>query len=62
VLGLIVAAASIYLIYVLEILKLGRLRQSMARRAAAEDGAEPGANGHLAEREQAAAVARREAG
>jgi len=61
-LGLIVAAASIYLIYVLEILKFNRLRQSMARRATAEDGAGPGPNGHVAEHEQAAAGARREAG
>jgi UDP-GlcNAc:undecaprenyl-phosphate/decaprenyl-phosphate GlcNAc-1-phosphate transferase len=61
-LGLIVAAASIYLIYVLEILKFNRLRQSMARRAAAEDSAGPGPNGHVAEHEQAAAGGRREAG
>jgi UDP-GlcNAc:undecaprenyl-phosphate GlcNAc-1-phosphate transferase len=61
-LGLIVAAASIYLIYVLEILKLGRLRQSMARRTAVDDGAEAGASGHVVEREQAATGARRDAG
>jgi UDP-GlcNAc:undecaprenyl-phosphate GlcNAc-1-phosphate transferase len=61
-LGLIVAAASIYLIFVLEILKFNRLRrQSLARRAAEAD-AEPLATGLAVERVQEQPVSRSEAG
>jgi UDP-GlcNAc:undecaprenyl-phosphate/decaprenyl-phosphate GlcNAc-1-phosphate transferase len=60
-LGLIVAAASIYLIYVLEILKFNRLRrQSLARRPARAADAEPHANGQAAEREREERLTRRE--
>ena len=63
-LGLVVAVASIYLIYVLEILKFNRLRrQSLARRAEVEADGEPQVGAAAAAaREPQETVPRREVG